>query len=262
MTVPRFLQSSFFFNTTLGVTDVATIISDLTTILTTQTPAWTNPSAGVFKSPVDAAGRFMTVTVVATTPQRLEWIVKDQNNIVLCDREIDIDATTPTTINYYSGQYHLYLESLRAVPEWSGAMMLDPNGYPINSNQTYVMGNALRNSGGTVDGQANQFSQWFMLENTNPAVRNRLRSWSVEDDGAVVGLVDFQGNVQVFPFDATINPSGKVAFGTQIYQTYVTDSVVPYGVIKQIAVDDSTLAFFRSTVAGAINSMRMMLRVG
>lgn len=263
MTVPTFLQSSFFFNQTLNVTTVATIISDLTTILTGQVPAWTSPSAGVFKSPVDAAGRFMLLTVVATSATRLEWKVTDQNNLVVCDREIDIDGAPGDTVNYYTGQFHAYVEVLRApTPEWAGAMMLDPDPYALNTNQNYVMGNAFRNTGGANDGQAGQWAQWFMIENGASANRSRTRDWSVGSDGSVPGLVDYQANIQVFPFNPVINPSGKVVWGVTAYQTYITDSTVPFGIIKQIAVDNSTLAFFRSTVAGVVNSMRMMLRVG
>lgn len=263
MTVPSFLQSSFFFNQDFNVTDVSTIITSLTTILTTQTPAWTSPSAGVFKSPVDAAGRFMTITLVATTALRLSWVVTDQNNVVVCSREIDIDGTPGDTVNYYSGQYHLYVETLRGgTPEWAGAFMIDPDPYALNSLQNYVMGNAFRSAGGSVDGQASQFDQWFMLENGVSTVRNRCRGWTVDTSNTVIGLNDFQGNIQVFPQNIAGVPSVNTVWLGNSYQTYVTASSVSYGTTKQVAVDNSTLAFFRVTVAGSDQAMRLMIRVG
>ena len=65
--------------------------------------------------------------LTATGPQRLHWVCVDPNNVPVADREIDIDAVVPTTVNTFLGQYHCYLETLRApTPAWAGAFMLAP----------------------------------------------------------------------------------------------------------------------------------------
>lgn len=263
MTIPRFLQSTFHFNQDLGVVDVSTIISSLTTILTTQAPAWTNPSAGVFISPVDSVGRFMKVVVARSSAVQMTWQVFDQNNILVANRSIEIDAAVnPTTVNYFSGQYHLYIETLVApTPEWAGAFLIEPTGYVLQDLQNYVVGNAFRTSGGAIDGQGSIYDQWFMLESGSPTLRQRVRA-VMTSPGLNVGLLDFSGDPQFFPFDVVGVPSGTIQWMGSLYQVYVTDSRVPAGIIKPVAIDNATAASFRTTVAGANGQLsRMAIRV-
>jgi len=263
MTIPRFLQSTFHFNQDLNVTDVNTIITSLVTILTGQSPAWTNPVAGTFLSPVDSAGRFMKIVVARTTQQRLSWQVFDQNDIQLISREIDIDTGgNPTTVNYYSGQYHLYLETLIVTtPQWAGAFMIDPTGYALNDLQNYVIANSYLTSSGSPDGQGNIWDQWFMLESGTPQVRERSRAVA-STPGASWGLTDFSGNPLFFPFDVGGIPSGVTLWMGSAYQCYNGSSQVPGQTVKPIAIDDSTPANFRGTVAGATASgTRLFIRV-
>lgn len=263
MTVPRFLQSTFQFDENAGITNVATIITNLTALLTAQTPAWTNPSAGVLVSPVDSAGRFMTLTLVATSATQLTMTVQDQNGITVCERSFVINGT-PTTINYYTGQYHCYLESLTGGSgsgEWLAGIMVDPTDYSLEDNQNYVMGNGTRNSGGAVDGSASVYDQWFMLESGTPQVRQRARAVSTAA-GLNVGLLDFGSNPQFFPFDTLGIPNGANLWMGAMYQAYVTHSGIPAGVIKPVAIDNATPAEFRTTVAPASSQgARLAMRV-
>lgn len=264
MTIPRFLSSSFQFFQDLGVTDVATIITTLQTRALAQAPPWTNPTPGTLVSPVDSAGRFMKLILTATTPQRLHWVVNDQNNITVADREIQIDAAVPTTVNTFLGQYHCYLETLRSTPEWAAAFIIDPfEKYALVENQNYVIGNATRNTGGTVDGQGSTFDQLFMLESGSKTLRQRVRAVGGISSGAVWGLTDFSGDPQFFPMDIGGDPSGILLWSGTAYQCYVTASSIPGGTVKPVAIDDATAATFRTTVATS-NSylMRLAIRVG
>lgn len=265
MTVPRFLQSTFHFNSDLAVTDMANAITSLTTILTTQVPAWTNPSAGVLVSPVDSAGRFMKLTMDSPIPARLRMLLQDQNGIGVSFRSIElIPGPLPTTINYFTGQYHCYIESLTggsSVGEWLGAMMVDPTDYDLVDLQNFVIGGGSRNSGGANDGQGTVCDQWFMLENGTSTLRQRARLVS-QIVGVTIGLVDFAGNPQFFPFDVGGNPNGTLCWMGSMYQTYVTHSGIGGGIIKPVAIDNATPAQFRSTVApSTAQGLRMMLRV-
>ncbi len=266
MTVPRFLASTFQFNQDLNVVDVATIITNLTTILTGQTPAWTNPSPGVLVSPVDSAGRFMTLTLSRTNALLLVMTVADQNGVTVCSRSFELIAgPSPTTINYFTGQYHCFLESLTGGSgsgEWLAAMMTDPTDYNLKDNQNFVIGGGTRNAGGGADGAGSLWDQWFMLESGVSQIRQRSRAVSTAP-GVNAGLRDFAGNPQFFPFDVLGIPSGINLWMGSAYQAYMTDSGVAAGTIKPVAIDNATPALFRATVSPA-NSQgsRLMLRVG
>lgn len=245
MTIPRIFQSSFYYNEEKGVTDCANIITSLEAILLAQTPAWTKLSAGVFKSPVDSAGRFMKLTMTAPAATRLNMLLSDQNGITVCQRELLI-AVAGTAINYYTGQYHVYIESLIApTPSMLGAVIVDPFGYDLNANQNYVMGCGTFTTTGATDNVCNAFDVWFMLESGTPAFRSRLRSWGTTADNTSTGMLDFDGNPQVFPYDVCNVPNGSRVWIGQIPQFYVTTSNVGPQTRKPIAIDDSTPATFK-----------------
>jgi len=281
MTIPNFLLSSFFFYSDDDVTNVSQIINDLVNVLTNptppspivpQNPLWTlvsstgtapNYTAATFKSPVDSAGRFLVLTVTVVSTTALAWTVIDQNGVTVCSRGISIDGTPADTINYYTGQYHCFIEALRSgtTPYYCAAMMIEPSPYALGSLNSYVLGTGTGNSSGTFDGQVTVFDQWFAIENGVSTNRERVRSVG-QSISADVGLVDFQGNLQFFPMDILILPSSKLVWGGRTYQTYVTDISVGTGSIKPVALDDSTVGTFRTTVAPVNgNDMRMMLRI-
>ena len=80
MAAPAFLSSSFAYFERQGVSDVQTIMDDIDhQVKNHTTPAWTNPSAGLYKSPVDAVGRFFDVLLTRVTQQKLEWRVRDSD---------------------------------------------------------------------------------------------------------------------------------------------------------------------------------------
>lgn len=259
MTVPRFLASTFQFNELPAQVDMAVVITSIEALLTAQTPAWTNPSPGVLQSPVDSAGRFMTLVLDAPAANRLRMQVLDQNGLQVCFREIDLGGG-PTTINVFSGQYHLYIESLTAGAgngEWLAGMMIDPTDYDLQDSFNYVIGGGTRNSGGGVDGAGSVWDQWFMFEGSAPVQRQRSRA-VMTAVGINAGLQDFAGNPQWFPFDV-LCPNQWMG---SVYQAYVTASFIGGGVVKPLAIDNATPAEFRTTVAGASGQgARLALRV-
>ena len=71
------------------MSDVQTIMDDIDhQVKNHTTPAWTNPSAGLYKSPVDAVGRFFDVLLTRVTQQKLEWRVRDYLADTICTRRI------------------------------------------------------------------------------------------------------------------------------------------------------------------------------
>ena len=265
MTVPRYLASTFQFDTDLNGVDGADIDTSLKTMLLAQTPPWINTTGDVMQSPVDSAGRFMTLELTAPAAGRFVITVKDQNNIQVCARAVQlISGPSPTTINYYTGQYHVYIESLTggsASGEWVSGIMVDPTGYDLEDNQNYVMGGGTRNSAGANDGAGGVCDQWFMLDSGAPQLRQRSRAVNTSI-GLNVGLLDFAGNTQLFSFDVLGIPSGSSRWMGSMYQAQILDPSCAAGIIKPLAIDDSTPAQFRTTVAPATSQLiRLAIRV-
>lgn len=261
-TFPCFASSFDFFNNP-AVLDVATIITDFRARVTGQSPAWTEPVANTFKSPVDGVGRFFEVTLTHTSVTQLGFKVTDQNAIVVCDREIDIDGGG-NGVNYYTGQFHAWIESLRAgTSEIAQSGILDETPNAENAILNYVYGNGYRNNGGGVDGQGSNVGQEFMLDNGSSNPATRYRSWD-QTVGLVVGLIDGTGALQFFPADMYANLSGLNRWIGRGYQLYICDSSIAAGTQKTIQIGDAGETGVFQVISGLANSqnMKVMVRAG
>lgn len=259
-TFPCFASSFDFFNRPV-VVDVATIITDFRARVTGQVPAWTEPVPGTFKSPVDGVGRFFQVTLSRTAATRLSFLVTDQNAIVICNREIDIDVAG-NGVNIYTGQFHAWIESLAISPEIAGSGILDLTPHAQNAIGDYVYANAFRNSGGTIDGQGSNVGQEFMLDNGGTQQQERFRAWS-QTSGVIVGLVDGAGGLEFFPADmfATLTAVNKwIGRG---YQLYLCDSSIAVGTVKTVNIGNAgEIGDFRELAGLATyQGMKLMVRV-
>ena len=259
-TFPCF-NTDFDFVNMPAVADVQDIIDQFRTTALAQTPAWTEPVAETFKSPVDGVGRFYTITMSAIAVDRLQWLVKDQNGITIADRTIDIDNPGPTSVNLYIGTYHGYVESMRATPEIAASGILDETPLAQNAIDNYVYGNGYRNSGGAVDGQGGTTNYFSMLDNGAAAYNHRFRSVAQTPAGAI-GLKDAAGNPQFFPCDTQANVGGIAAWIGRQYQGYICDSSLVFDSQHDIKIGDAgEEGTFRVINYASQTGMRQMLRV-
>ena len=125
MSVPTFLSTSHRYLRTNGVTDVDTIITDVRSeCVTNGSPAWTEPNTALFKSPIDASGRWFDVLLTRISATSLEMRVRDKNAVTVCTRRMYIDAGG-TDIQYCTGEMHFAIVSLRSPAEFLIAGMID-----------------------------------------------------------------------------------------------------------------------------------------
>jgi hypothetical protein len=258
-TFPCF-ASSFDFAQDLAVVDVATIIATFQARVTGQAPAWTVPVAGTFKSPVDAVGRFMEVTLPRVSATRLNCVCTDQNGITIINREIDISGLG-TTVNYYTGQFHAVVEALEATPEIFQAGILDETPQDEDAILDYVYANAYRNAGGGVDGNGGGVNLLFMLDNGGAANANRWRSVAQTPAG-VIGLKDPTGALQFFPCDTQASVGGVVGWVGRLYQSYICDGGLATGLQKTVKIGDAgETGTFQVLGLASANGMKQMVRV-
>ncbi len=238
MTTFAAFASSFRFLNNATITDVATIITDFRSeTVTNGSPAWTEPTSNNFKSPPDSVGRFFTVILGRVSATRLQFKILDQNQITIIDRVIDISGTT--SVNYYTGQYHAWIESLVATAEiaWSG--ILDASPLTQGTYTNYVYGNSYRNSAGTIDGSGSQTGLMFMLDNGASTAQNRMRVVGNNVNGNAPGLIDAGGNFMYHPCEVTANMSGNIRWIGRAYQVWMVDSSIAVGSTKTIIIGNA-----------------------
>ncbi len=158
MTAPSFLATAFTYNTLTGTTDVSNIMSTLATMLTSTLPTtvtnqwpngqrWTNPSGNTYKSPPDAAGKFMLLTLTRPFATRMQWTVSDTGGI-LCDGVMNINAAG-SNVELYAGPGHAIVAALNgAAWETCRTFMTDPSPEPLAANiASYVFAQTQRTTG-------------------------------------------------------------------------------------------------------------------
>jgi len=163
-TLTCFGSSYYYKEYLIASGDVAdAIVNVRTELLTRNNPAWTEPSGGLFKSPVDAAGRFCDVLLTRIDQQTLEMRVRNQLGATVCTRRWQA-GTSPWYLRVFSGQFHLHLEA------WSAggyahlsAGLFDQSPDAQGAHPLYVYGGGLLSNVNANDGYSN-VSRCFMAD--------------------------------------------------------------------------------------------------
>ena len=169
MAVPVFLNTAFRYLSTLAVLDVNTIIANLNTELLALPDPWTDTGGagtGPWKSPARVDGAFIKITAARISATRISWIVNDHNGMLVnnaTDTRQDIDVTG-TDVRYFTGPFHVCVDSIRATPETWYCAIVDrtPEALAI-PRPIYVSSGGPRSTGGA---PANQTwnSLYLLLE--------------------------------------------------------------------------------------------------
>jgi hypothetical protein len=241
MTVAAFLNSSHYYTSIADVDDVQDIIDALGTILkTTNDPAWTEPSARTFKSPVDADGRYYTVAVSRVDVDTLQLVVKNQSNTTIKTCRIDIDASgSPAVeVKVYSGQYHLWIDSMRGNPENFRSGILDLSPQSQSAWSTVVYAQSHRDSSGNVTSQYNQ-----ILSISGVADAGLLLVPSISYESGA--NVDPAGNLLYWPSFVNSSNSSRTLLG-RMYQVLLGTSSIAFGTEITVPIDIGVTAKFRA----------------
>lgn len=181
MTVEAFLDEDAvpFDNTTLPqIVDVETggvgIISTLRAMLVT-TLGWSEPSADLFKTPLDSASRFMDILCTRISASTLELRLRNQSATTICTRRITIDTSPGGRVFIHASIYGLVIESLRTTSEIFQAHVLDVSSDLKSEVTIYVTGSGHLTTGGANDGSGDHMGDLFMVENASVVFRRRLR---------------------------------------------------------------------------------------
>lgn len=265
MAVPAFLASSFSYRVDHGVTDVADVIVSLRDeLLNQQAPAWTEPVAGTFKSPVDGNGRFFDFDIVKITATRLSMVMRNDTGQVVADRRADITAVDE--VRYYTGQFHCVIEFVNVSVANVGEMLacgvteLSPDSTANILTNTWATGT--RSAAGTADGQGTEWNEYHMSDNGAMTFTRRARNPRASDNADVV-LVTHGGRMVALPMEVSATPKGltlKQPIG-RIYQCMIVDDAFPTGAELTIPIDDALTGVFKVSVRvadlGARNAWRM-----
>lgn len=282
MTAPSFLNTGFAF-TALPVTtvDVQDIINAIATMLTTTLSAtptavypsgerWTSLGGGAYKSPVDSAGRFCTITISRTTITRMQFRIDDPAGL-LQDGEIDI-AAGGSVVNIYGGPGHILVEANNAGTwETAAAILSDPTPEPLGTPNVYVWCRTSRTSAGGLQGN-NASADWWMgrrwdgVNTTGSGFLQWLaRCVMPAQDNSNTHLRTQAGSEVAAPAEMSVNKSGlpnSFLNAGKLYQCVIVDSNQVPGVDLNIPIDTGVTGQFRVLHLGPIGCAQFGIRKG
>ena len=259
MTTPAIFEGSNYFRQTIGITSTATMVTDFRAVAVTSA-GWSEPSTKLFKSPVDADGRFCDVLLTETSTTRLGWRVRDQNAVTICDREIVISGTV--TVDYYAGQHFAGIVNITG-SEYGFAFMLSEEPESQVAHANYTVGNATRTTASASDGLADT-GELFALDNGAAAQASRIiehRATSNTD----IPLKNRSGALRFIPiisqslFDAT----NRRVDGA-LYNAVLCDSAsFSFADIVTLSIGNAgETGDFKCIPTATINGLRQMWRKG
>lgn len=260
MAAPDFLNSvlvPFLYLQTVGMTDVATIITDLRTQLVTNL-GWTEPSTALFKSVPDSSGKFLDILVTRISATNLEFRVRDFRGSTLFTRRIQIDATA--SVNYFLNTRGACVESLRATAEimWTG--LLDPSPSSLSDIDNRIYGSAYRSAADGIDGQGGSVGAHFCFDNGVASIGSRIWSWGNNFNGNVVPFTMGSGSLTYRDNFMWITSATR-RYAGRSYHTLLCDSGIAFGSDKIVPLDDAgNTGTFRVIGLALTSSMRAAMR--
>ena len=261
MAVPAFLLSSFSYREDVGIDDVADVITALRDeLLNQQTPPWTEPVGGTFKSPPDGNGRFFEFDIVTISPTRLSMVVRDDTGTEILDGTADID--TNDVVRYFTGQYHCQIEfeghTSAGIGEAMGCGITDMTPEASDITRANVWAHARRNAAGALDAATNVWHEFRMLNNGVVAGASRALA-SLLGAGTNTALFTHSGNIVTKPVELNSTPQGNPHALLQpigrVYQHLVVSDEFSFGAELIVPIDDALVGAFKVSVRAVSNHL-------
>ncbi|MGA2261712.1 MAG: hypothetical protein ABSH28_09775 [Acidobacteriota bacterium] len=262
MSVPVFLNSSFYYFERKGVSDVQTIMDDFENqVLHVNVPAWSKPSAGLYKSPVDANGRWYDVLFTRITQQKLEMRLRDATGVTVCTRRINCPTANSWNVHIFTGEHHMHIDvdAVSAVVEVLFAGMLDPT--PDAAHNKYVYGNGSRSTADYADSSCD-VAHSFMIDNATPGYGFRTTSYGTGN--YTYALLSMNGSRIYRPVGLWCRPTGEnytSRFAGRRYNSLLTESTLAWGAKVTIPIDIGLSGLFRVTGVPTAYSAKIVIRI-
>jgi hypothetical protein len=255
MAVPTFLAGSlntdFRYKSTANVTDVNTIISDLSGELVAL--GWTDASGvgtGPWTSPA-VAGATIKITASRISATRIAWVVNDQRGMLVnndTDTRQDIDSSPGNEVRYFTNKFGCFVDSIRTVPECWGCGMLDnsPEAMGVPRVQHWAT-KGPRNNGGTLAGNTVENVYYWDTQGSatsysaaNPAVNRRNPVLTTTVHTTLSGALLF------VPYEHQYGSAAAGFLLGRVFQALMTDSAAgAFGSEFTVPIDTGVTGVFK-----------------
>jgi hypothetical protein len=249
MAVPAYLAASFHYKETGIITDAADVITAVRDELVNQNdPAWTDQGGGLFRSPVDASGRWIDILLTRIAATNLEMRARDNAGQTIVTGRMQIQAGG-RIIRIFSGQFHFHIESVipGGASEYvrAGILDLSPESQTAHGQWCYAMSH--RDTSDVVRTLSNQQDGAFMWDNNAYALAGRFFSYFNTSSGG--SLVSPSGGYIFMAVGAGAKAPGEITqycYAGRLYNHMIGDhDRLVAGAEFTIPIDAGTFGTFK-----------------
>jgi hypothetical protein len=266
MSIPFHLDSSqipYNYIEAGPITDVTDLITQFRTQVVTGL-SWTEPSTALFKTVVDASGRFGDILLTRISATNLEIRVRNQSGSTVCTRRCQIDAGG-VYVRYYCNAYGCFVEPIRVAntPETFQMFVLDMTPDAFTDHTQYVSGNGYRTTGDADDAQGKQTGQQYMFENGAAGFKARARRYDTDlvNGFASLPMLSVTGAIPTFDLWFTSNFSGTYRWAGRVCHAVVVADTLAHGSVVRPNIDSSTQAPYKVVGLIVAQAMKVAFRI-
>lgn len=269
MSIPAYLDSSVYpfsyYETTTLLTDVETggvgVISQMRSMLVGGSLNWTEPSTALFKTPVDAAGRFLDVLVTRISSTVVEWRVRNAAAATICTRRANLGLGG---MRIYASSAHVLVEFLFTDPNGSenlSANVLDMAPDANTDHVLYVIGAGYRNTAGTQDSSGNIPGRYFAINNGSATAVDYGGYYNQSSAANVIEHISPDGRWHFREIKCAISFAGAIRWAGRQTHTLISSTVFNGGNERKIYIDTNTVATYKAIgLALAATNIRQFMR--
>jgi hypothetical protein len=264
MAVPAYLAASFHFKETALITDVNDLITAITDELVNQnSPAWTNQGGGLFKSPVDASGRWIDLLFTRIAANNLDMRARDNLGQTICQGRMQV-AAAGRVCRIFSGQYHFHVETvaLGTYGEYLRAGILDLSPESQTQHTQWAYAHTIRT---TADALRSNYKNenLFMWDNNAYADGTRATGFMLLSGAAT--WLSLSGGYIFMAYPVTAKPPGETTYfcyAGRLYNQMMGDpsKIVP-GAEFTIPIDAGTFGTFKVSSMNGGTYSQLLLRI-
>lgn len=246
------------FTEVLGVTDVQTIMDQMTTIPVTI-DGWTEPVGDTFRSAVDAAGRFYDLAFVRFSATQLHITMTDDQGRSTTQKMLEITGAGQTITFFHSPKY-LYLVIFGTNNYMQSTLLtLDPESETAHTS--YTIFNCQLTTAGS--GTASTTRRWEQIDASNVYSDEVNTTYTPEtrNGGAGELMLHSSGALKAWPIINTGDDGGPQNIRGRIYNAiHLNGASAVAGAEITVPINDGESAVFKALTLDIVDSCQYLVR--
>ncbi len=255
MAVPAFLDEQFHYTRMPAVTDMADVITRFRADAAGM--SWSEPSGGLFKSPVDADGRWFDILLTRISATNLECRMRTATAVTVYTGRMQIDAAGDDVI-ILLGQHYFWICSLKATGGWEwlngGIFDLSPESQTIYDK--YYYGFPLRTTGDAFQGYTDASRSFVWTGSAYGLAEAMWHNWTTRN--LSIALWSMTTGAAIFQ---PVNGCIQGYYAGRLYNHMFGPSSIANGSIVDVPIDDGVTGKFLAMGVG-LSTCKLYVRCG